>query len=110
MDLVPDFEAKIYTYVTEQMSDSLMLQTLEQKTKIIKQIQDPNLKTRVIEDISEDNLHGRLKAMTSPNAEQELEAINIVKSIDEVENAISTHDLILKNNHNKIENANKLRI
>ena len=67
MDLVPDFEARIYTYVTEQMSDSLMLQTLEQKTKIIKQIQDPNLKTRVIEDISEDNLHGRLKAMTSPN-------------------------------------------
>ncbi|EMZ38496.1 hypothetical protein LS77_010740 [Helicobacter bilis] len=108
MDLVPDFEARIYTYVTEQMSDSLMLQTLEQKTKIIKQIQDPNLKTRVIEDISEDNLHGRLKAMTSPNAEQELEAMNIVKSIDEVENAISTHDLILKNNHNKIENANKL--
>ena len=46
--------------------------------------------------------------MTSPNAEQELEAMNIVKSIDEVENAISTHDLILKNNHNKIENANKL--
>ncbi|WP_158655012.1 PBECR2 nuclease fold domain-containing protein [Helicobacter rappini] len=108
MDLVPDFEARIYTYVTEQMSDSLMLQTLEQKTKIIKQIQDPNLKTRVIEDISEDNLHGRLKAMTSPNAEQEVEAMNIVKSIDEVENAISTHDLILKNNHNKIENANKL--
>ena len=108
MDLVPDFEARIYTYVTEQMSDSLMLQTLEQKTKIIKQIQDPNLKTRAIEDISEDNLHGRLKAMTSPNAEQELEAMNIVKSIDEVENAISTHDLILKNNHNKIENANKL--
>ena len=110
MDLVPDFEARIYTYVTEQMSDSLMLQTLEQKTKIIKQIQDPNLKTRAIEDISEDNLHGRLKAMTSPNAEQELEAMNIVKSIDEVENAISTHDLILKNNHNKIENANKLEI
>lgn len=95
MDLVPNFEARIYTYITEQMSDSLMLQTLEQKTKIIKQIQDPNLKARVIEDTSEDNLHGRLKAMASPNAEQELEAMNIVKSIGEVENAISTHNLIL---------------
>ncbi|STQ85773.1 hypothetical protein LS73_008195 [Helicobacter muridarum] len=105
IDEIPNFKAKIYTYVTKEMSDALMLQTLEQKQKIIKQIQDPNLKARFVEDTSEDNLHGRLKAMASPNAEQHLEFMGLQKELDLLNNTIATSKNIVANNTRKIKEA-----
>lgn len=90
------FKAKIYYYVTEKMSDTLMLQTLNQKRKIIKQITNPHEKARFIEDTSEDDFMAKLQAITSPYAEQELRFMGLDKEIELLTSELEEQEYIKK--------------
>ncbi|EAJ1957238.1 DUF3519 domain-containing protein, partial [Campylobacter upsaliensis] len=97
-----EFKANIYYYVTEQTSDTVMLQTLNQKRKIIKQITNPNEKARFVEDTSEDDFMARLQAATSPNAEEELRFLGIDKEINLLNGEIEDNNYILKSAEKEI--------
>ncbi|MCR2123059.1 hypothetical protein CUPS3785_08220 [Campylobacter upsaliensis] len=97
-----EFKANIYYYVTEQTSDTVMLQTLNQKRKIIKQITNPNEKARFVEDTSEDDFMARLQAATSPNAEEELRFLGIDKEISLLSGEIEDNNYIIKSAEKEI--------
>ena len=77
-----DFNAEVYDYVTKQMSDSLMLQVLNAKEKIIKTIQSrDSLALRKIIDDSEDDLFQRMMANSMKNAHEHLELYTLDKTL-----------------------------
>ncbi|EAJ7398520.1 hypothetical protein A0Z17_04965 [Campylobacter upsaliensis] len=102
-----EFKAKIYYYVTEQTSDTVMLQTLNQKRKIIKQITDINEKARFLEDSSEDDFMARLQAATSPYAEEELRFLGIDKEISLLNSELENSAYVIKSAEREILKQNE---
>ncbi|EAJ7264578.1 hypothetical protein CC21_00130 [Campylobacter upsaliensis] len=102
-----EFKAKIYYYVTEQTSDTVMLQTLNQKRKIIKQITDINEKARFLEDSSEDDFMARLQAATSPYAEEELRFLGIDKEINLLNSELENSAYVIKSAEREILKQNE---
>ncbi|EAJ1689031.1 hypothetical protein CK733_02760 [Campylobacter upsaliensis] len=102
-----EFKAKIYYYVTEQTSDTVMLQTLNQKRKIIKQITDINEKARFLEDSSEDDFIARLQAATSPYAEEELRFLGIDKEISLLNSELENSAYVIKSAEREILKQNE---
>ncbi|EHN6894261.1 DEAD/DEAH box helicase family protein [Campylobacter upsaliensis] len=102
-----EFKAKIYYYATEQTSDTVMLQTLNQKRKIIKQITDINEKARFLEDSSEDDFMARLQAATSPYAEEELRFLGIDKEISLLNSELENSAYVIKSTEREILKQNE---
>ncbi|STQ85765.1 DEAD/DEAH box helicase [Helicobacter muridarum] len=100
-----NIKPKIYTYITKEMTDSVMLQVLQRKQKIIKEISSLNFATRELEDTSEDNLYGLLQAASSPYSEQIMQTFNLEKEIDLLSNMIGSNEVIKSLNAKKIQRS-----
>lgn len=90
------FEVEIHNYITKNSSDSIMLQTLENKQRIIKQMQDKTLRVREVVDDSEDDIYGMLQALGSENGEEMLEMLKLGKNINLITNELESFDTKLK--------------
>lgn len=91
-----NFEVEIHNYITKNSSDSIMLQTLENKQRIIKQMQDKTLRVREVVDDSEDDIYGMLQALGSENGEEMLEMLKLGKNINLITNELESFDTKLK--------------
>lgn len=91
-----NFEVEIHNYITKNSSDSIMLQTLENKQRIIKQMQDKTLRVREVVDDSEDDIYGKLQALGSENGEEILEMLKLGKNINLITNELESFDTKLK--------------
>ncbi|MBD5165218.1 DEAD/DEAH box helicase family protein [Helicobacter sp.] len=91
-----NFEVEIHNYITKNSSDSIMLQTLENKQRIIKQMQDKTLRVREVVDDSEDDIYGMLQALGSENGEEILEMLKLGKNINLITNELESFDTKLK--------------
>lgn len=107
LDEIENFEPKVYTYATEKMTDSLMLQVLDRKTKIIKSLQKSNLALRELEDTSEDNIYGMLMANTSPHSKQIIEGFSLQKEVDMLENAVRSNKNVINTRQKQIAKTNE---
>lgn len=104
---IPNFEAKVFNYLTKEMSDSLMLQVLSRKQKLIKQLQKRDISLRQLVDTSEDNLFGQLQAASSPYAKQLGEIFSLQNEVSTLENALKTNQSIITSRTNYINKTHK---
>ena len=104
---IPNFEARVFNYLTKEMSDSLMLQVLSRKQKMIKQLQKRDISLRQLSDTSEDNLFGQLQAASSPYAKQLGEIFSLQNEVSTLENALKTNQSIITSRTNYINKTHK---
>lgn len=104
---IPNFEARVFNYLTKEMSDSLMLQVLSRKQKLIKQLQKRDISLRQLVDTSEDNLFGQLQAASSPYAKQLMEIFSLQNEVSTLENALKTNQSIITSRTNYINKTHK---
>lgn len=104
---IPNFEAKVFNYLTKEMSDSLMLQVLSRKQKLIKQLQKRDISLRQLVDTSEDNLFGQLQAASSPYAKQLGEIFSLQNEVSTLENALKTNQSVITSRTNYINKTHK---
>ena len=104
---IPNFEARVFNYLTKEMSDSLMLQVLSRKQKLIKQLQKRDISLRQLSDTSEDNLFGQLQAASSPYAKQLGEIFSLQNEVSTLENALKTNQSIITSRTNYINKTHK---
>ena len=104
---IPNFEARVFNYLTKEMSDSLMLQVLSRKQKLIKQLQKRDISLRQLVDTSEDNLFGQLQAASSPYAKQLGEIFSLQNEVSTLENALKTNQSIITSRTNYINKTHK---
>ena len=104
---IPNFEARVFNYLTKEMSDSLMLQVLSRKQKLIKQLQKRNISLRQLVDTSEDNLFGQLQAASSPYAKQLMEIFSLQNEVSTLENALKTNQSVITSRTNYINKTHK---
>ena len=104
---IPNFEARVFNYLTKEMSDSLMLQVLSRKQKLIKQLQKRDISLRQLSDTSEDNLFGQLQAASSPYAKQLMEIFSLQNEVSTLENALKTNQSVITSRTNYINKTHK---
>ncbi len=104
---IPNFEARVFNYLTKEMSDSLMLQVLSRKQKLIKQLQKRDISLRQLVDTSEDNLFGQLQAASSPYAKQLMEIFSLQNEVSTLENALKTNQSVITSRTNYINKTHK---
>ena len=104
---IPNFEARVFNYLTKEMSDSLMLQVLSRKQKLIKQLQKRDISLRQLVDTSEDNLFGQLQAASSPYAKQLGEIFSLQNEVSTLENALKTNQSVITSRTNYINKTHK---
>ncbi len=104
---IPNFEARVFNYLVKEMSDSLMLQVLSRKQKLIKQLQKRDISLRQLVDTSEDNLFGQLQAASSPYAKQLGEIFSLQNEVSTLENALKTNQSIITSRTNYINKTHK---
>ena len=104
---IPNFEARVFNYLTKEMSDSLMLQVLSRKQKMIKQLQKRDISLRQLVDTSEDNLFGQLQAASSPYAKQLMEIFSLQNEVSTLENALKTNQSVITSRTNYINKTHK---
>lgn len=102
-ELGEDFKARIFTYATKQSVDSVVLQTLGTKKRIIMAIRDKNVQIRALVDDSEENIFLATQAATDENAELLIESMETEKAILFLQTAIDGNKKLISNKKIEID-------